>query len=76
MHKVKGKGTVGAHGKAVTASNIIDIAGTWCNKFGKKQLKATLEYMQYNPKSNFILFSIGKAIKEGRKLSSDQEPSV
>ena len=32
--------------------------------------------MQYNPKSNFNLFNIGKAIKEGWKLSGDQEGLV
>ena len=32
--------------------------------------------MQYNPKSNFKVFSIGKAIKEGWKLSDDQEGLV
>ena len=51
----------------------MDIAGTWCNKFGKEQLKAMLKDVQYNPKSNIKLLSIGKAIKEGWKLSGDQE---
>ena len=41
-----------------------------------KQFKATLKNVQYNPKSNFNLFSIGKAIKEGWKLSGDQEGLV
>ena len=54
----------------------MDIAETWCNKFGKEQLKATLKDVQYNPKSNFNLFSIGKAIKEGWKLSGNQEGLV
>ena len=40
------------------------------------QLKATLKGVQYNPKSNFNLFSIGKASKEGWKLSGDQEGLV
>ena len=39
-------------------------------------MKATLEDMQYNPKSNFNLFSIGEAIKEGWKLSSNKEGLV
>ena len=59
-----GAGTIDTHGKAMTASSIMDIAGTWCNKFGKEQLKATLKDVQYNPKSNFNLFNIGKGIKE------------
>ena len=29
-------GTMGMHGKAITASTIMDIAGTWCNQFGKE----------------------------------------
>ena len=41
-----GTGTMGTHGQAMTASSILDIAGTWCNKFGKEQLKATLKDMQ------------------------------
>ena len=49
----------------MTADSIMDIAGAWCNKFGEEQLKAMLKDAQYNPKSNFNLFSIGKAIKEG-----------
>ena len=61
------------HGKAMTASIIMDISGTWCNKFGKKQLNATLKDVQYNPKSKFKLFSIRKVIKERWKLSGDQE---
>ena len=74
--KGSGAGTTGAHGEAMTASNIMDIAGTWCNKFGKEQLKAILKDVQYNPKSNFNLFSVGKAIKEGWKLGGDQEGLV
>ena len=35
-----------------------------------------LKDVQYNPKSNFNLFSTGKAIKEGWKLSGDQESLV
>ena len=65
-----------AHGEAMTASSIIDIARTWCNQFGKEQLKTTLRDVQYNPKSNFKLFSIGQAIKEGLSLSVDQEGLV
>ena len=76
IHEDSGTGTVGAHGGAMTASSIMDITGTWCNKFGKEQLKATLRDVQYNPKSNFKLFSIGKAIKDSWKLSGDQEGLV
>ena len=32
-----------------------------------------LKDVQYNPKSNFNLFSVGKAMKEGWKLSGDQK---
>ena len=71
-----GTGTIGAHGKAMTASNIMDIAGTWCNKFDKEHLKTMLKDVQYNPKSNFILFSIGKAINKGWKLSGNKEGLV
>ena len=35
-----------------------------------------LKDVQYNPKSNFNLFCIGKAIKKGWKLSGDQEGLV
>ena len=42
----------------------------------QKQLKARLKGVQYNPKSNFNLFSVGKAIKVGWKLSGDQEGLV
>ena len=66
--KGSGTGTVGEHGKAITASSIMDITGAWCNKFGKEQLKATLTDVQYNPISD--LFSIEKAIDW--KLSGDQ----
>ena len=51
-----GTGTIGAHYKAMTARSIMDIAVTWCNMFGKEQLKATLKNVQFNPKSNFNLF--------------------
>ena len=57
----------------MTTCSIMDIAGTWCNKFGKEQLKALLKDVEYNPKSNFSLISIRKAINEGWKLSGDQE---
>ena len=60
IHEGNGTDTVGAYGEAMTASSIMDIAGTSCNKFGEEQLKA--------PKSNFNLFSIGKAIKEAGSL--------
>ena len=43
-------------------SNIMNIAGTWCNKFSEEQL--------------FSLFNIGKVIKEDWKLSGDQEGLV
>ena len=39
---------MGAHGEDMTASSIMDIAGTWCNQFGDEQLKATLKDVQYN----------------------------
>ena len=39
LHEGSGAGTIGAHGEAMTASSIMDIAQTWCNKFGDKQLK-------------------------------------
>ena len=45
IHEGSGIGTVctiGAHGDAMTAHSIMDITGTWCNKFGEEQLKATL----------------------------------
>ena len=35
--------TIGAHGKAMTASSIMDIARTWCNEFGKEQMKGMLK---------------------------------
>ena len=54
--KGSGTGTIGAHCEAMTASSMMDVAGTFCNKFNKKQLKATLKDVQYNPKSNFNLF--------------------
>ena len=60
----------------MTADSIMNVAGTWCNKFGKEQLKAILKDVQYNPKSNFNLFNIEKAIKEVSKLSGDQENLV
>ena len=60
----------------MTASSIMDIAGNWCNKFGKVQLKAMLKDVQYNLKSNFNLFSIGKEIKEGWRLNGDQKGLV
>ena len=64
IHEGNGAGTMGAHGKAMIARSIMDIAVTWCNKFGKEQLRAMLKDVQYNPKSNFNLFSTGKAIKK------------
>ena len=73
IHEDSGTGTLGAHGEATTASSIMDTAATWCNTFGKEQLKAKLQDVQYNPKSNFNLFSIKKAITEGWKLSGNQE---
>ena len=42
IHEGNGTGTIGLHGEAMTDSSIMDITGNWCNKFGKKQLKATL----------------------------------
>ena len=71
-----GTGTVGAHDKAMTTSSIMDITGTWFNKFGKEQLKATSKDVQCNLKLNFNLVSIGKAIKECWKLSGDKEGLV
>ena len=38
-HKGNGGGTIGAYGKDMSASSIMDISGTWCNKFDKEQLK-------------------------------------
>ena len=76
IHEGSGTGIIGAHGKAMTASSIMDIAGTWCNKFGEEQLKANEKNVQNIPKANFNLFSIGKAIKKGWKLSGNQEELV
>ena len=39
-------------------------------------LKATLKDVQYDPKPNFNLFSIRKAMKENWKLSGDKEGLV
>ena len=61
--------TMGMHGETTMANSIMDIAGTWCNQFGKKHQKATLKEVQYKP--NFNLFSIRKVIKEGWKLIGD-----
>ena len=76
IHEGSGTGTVDAHGEAMIASSIMESAGTWCNKFVKEQLKAMLKDVQYNPKSNFNLFRIGKAIKQSWKLSGNQEHLV
>ena len=61
----KGSGTctIGAHDDAMMACSIMDII-------------AMLKEVQYNPKSNFNLSSIGKTIKEGSKLSGNQEGLV
>ena len=75
-HEGSGTDTIGAHGEAMTASRIMDIARTWCIQFGKKQSQATLKDVQYNLNFNFNMFNIGKAIKEGWKLSGDQEDLV
>ena len=48
--KGSGTGTIGAHGEDMNISSIKDITETWCNKFDKEQLKATLKDVQYNPK--------------------------
>ena len=63
---------MGVYGKAMPASSNMDIAGTWWNKFGKEQLKAMYKNVQYNPKLNFNLSSIGKSIKESWKLSGNK----
>ena len=64
IHEGSGAGTIGPHGKSMTASSIMDIAGTLCNKFVKEQLKASLKDVQYNPKSNLSLFRLGKQSKK------------
>jgi hypothetical protein len=51
---------------------VLDLPGTWCDQFGEVQIKAKLSDVRYNPKSNFNLFSLGKAIKEGWKMSGDK----
>ena len=61
IHEGCGAGTVGAHGKVMTASSIMDIAGTWFNKFGEEQLKATLKDVQYNPKVKHQLVQYWKS---------------
>ena len=38
-----GVGTMGMDGEAITASGMINNAGTWYNQFGKDKLKATLK---------------------------------
>ena len=75
-NKCGGSNISKGNGEAMTASSIIDVAGTWCNKFGEEQIKAMLKDVQYNPKSNLNLSSIREAIKEGLKLSGDQENLV
>ena len=67
---------MGAHGEAMTASSIMDIARTLCNQFGEEQLKATLKDVQYNTKKIFNLFSVEKTIKKIWKLSGDPEGLV
>ena len=63
------KGTMGMHGEAITASSIMAIARTWCNQFGKEHLKATLNDVQYNPKSkeltHKIVSELGWSLKKG-----------
>ena len=59
VHEGSGAGAIGAHSKAMTSSSIMDTAEIWC----KEQLKAMLKDVQNNSKSNFNLFSIGKATK-------------
>ena len=63
LHDGSGTGTMGAHGKVMTASSIMDIARIWCIKFGKEQLKVMLKDVQYNPKSNFSLSVLGHPLK-------------
>ena len=64
MCKGNGAGTIGAHDRVITASSIMDIAGTWCNTFGKEQLKAMLKDVQYNPKSILTCSVLGKPSKK------------
>ena len=68
IDKNGGIGTVGVHGEVMTAISIIDITKTWCNQFGKEQLKATLTDVQYNPKSDLNLVSIGKLLRRAGSL--------
>ena len=37
IYEDSGASTVGAHGKTITVSSIMDIFETWCNKFGEEQ---------------------------------------
>ena len=46
IHENGGTGAVGMHGDAMTDSSIKNDTGTWCNQFGKDQLKATLKDVQ------------------------------
>ena len=46
-------GTMGTHGKAQTPESVLDLPGTWCDQFGKTQIRAKLRNVCYNQKSNF-----------------------
>ena len=61
--------TIGQTGGATIAAKVLELKGTWYDKYGSEQLHAQMKNVHYNPSSNFNLFSIGAAIREGWRVT-------
>lgn len=64
--------TMEAHGGAQMWESVLNLWGTRCNQYSKPQLSAKLKDVSYNPRTNFNLFSIGKTIEDGWKMSGNK----
>ena len=75
IHEGSDAGTIGAHGEAMTASSIMNISGTWCNKFCKEPLKLHKRMCNTIQSQTSTCSVLGKPFKRA-ELSGDQEVLV
>ena len=74
--KANGSQSLGHAGKAVEATNTMDLPGQFIGKDGSSGMKATLTDVNYNPKYNFNLLSLTRLLMNGWSITSGDKTGI
>ena len=71
-----GSQSLGHSGKAVEATNTMELPGQFIGKDGSSGMKATLTDVNYNPKYNFNLLSLTRLLMNGWRITSGDKTGI